>query len=50
MPVILRPENYEIWLGEKPPDAEALRAARAVASRGHACVPDQHAGEQCEER
>lgn len=27
MPVILRPEDYGIWLGEKPADAEALNAA-----------------------
>jgi putative SOS response-associated peptidase YedK len=25
--VILRPENYEVWLGEKPADAAALMAA-----------------------
>jgi putative SOS response-associated peptidase YedK len=29
MPVILRPEDYAIWLGEKPADAEALSAACA---------------------
>src|SRR5690349_10694634 len=29
MPVILRPENYEIWLGEKPTDPAALMAACA---------------------
>jgi putative SOS response-associated peptidase YedK len=27
MPVILRPEDYPIWLGEKPADADALSAA-----------------------
>jgi putative SOS response-associated peptidase YedK len=25
--VILRPDDYAIWLGEKPADAEALQAA-----------------------
>jgi putative SOS response-associated peptidase YedK len=29
MPVILRPQDYGIWLGEKPADAEALSAACA---------------------
>jgi putative SOS response-associated peptidase YedK len=29
MPVILRPENYEVWLGEKPTDTEALNASCA---------------------
>jgi putative SOS response-associated peptidase YedK len=29
MPVILRPEDYGLWLGEKPADAEALSAACA---------------------
>jgi putative SOS response-associated peptidase YedK len=27
MPAILRPEDYAIWLGERPADAEALSAA-----------------------
>jgi len=27
MPVILQPDDYAIWLGEKPVDVEALRAA-----------------------
>lgn len=27
MPVILRPDNYGIWLGEKPTDTAALLAA-----------------------
>jgi putative SOS response-associated peptidase YedK len=29
MPVILRPQDYGIWLGEKPADAETLSAACA---------------------
>lgn len=29
MPVILRPEDYAIWLGEKPSDADGLQAACA---------------------
>jgi putative SOS response-associated peptidase YedK len=29
MPVILRPQDYGIWPGEKPADAEALSAACA---------------------
>jgi putative SOS response-associated peptidase YedK len=29
LPVILRPQDYGIWLGAKPADAEALSAACA---------------------
>jgi putative SOS response-associated peptidase YedK len=38
MPVILRPDNYAIWLGENPADAEALRAACAPYQAEDMCA------------